>query len=113
MEPLPVRCCFRLAPPPCWMFMFPNLDLMASISRCISLILSDSEGVVWSTDMRAAAAFLGRTAASISAAAVRSFSLVSRLWSLVLIWALMSLSDRLLDGPLVSVPGLRLVDQLG
>ena len=67
--------------------MFPNLARIASISRCISLILSDS--IVG--DMSAAAAFLGRTAASISAAAVRSFSLLSKLCSLALIWALMSL----------------------
>ena len=71
--------------------MFPNLARIAWISRCISLILSDSVVGVLSTDMSAAVAFLGRTAASISAAAVRSFSLVSRLCSFALIWALISL----------------------
>ena len=42
-------------------------------------------------DMRAAAAFFGRTAALISAAAVRSFSFVSMLCSFALIWALILL----------------------
>ena len=81
VEPFPARSCFRLALPPCWRLRLPNLDRMASISLCISLILLDSEDAPLSTTINAAAPFFGRTAASISASAVRSFSSVSRLWS--------------------------------
>ena len=91
VEPFPARLCFRLAPPPCWRLRLPNLDRMASIYLCISLILVDSEEEPLSTAINAATAFFGQNAASNSAAAVMSFSLVSRLWSFALICALMSL----------------------